>query len=185
MPEFLLFRLQIYEVPLMGVRLDRDPLDHLQPVAFEPDDLFRVVRHQPHLSDAKVDQYLRAYPVIPQVGLEPELDVRLDCVEPLVLKLVCLKLVHQADAPSLLPHVKHDPLALFIDYLHRRVQLLAAVAPLRTKDVAGEAFGMHPHKDIVVLVYLALYERKMDISVDVVGVGYDRKFTAFRRQLRR
>ena len=72
-------------------------------------ELHRVVREQPQLPHAEVVQDLGADAVVAVVGLEAQLDVRLDGVQPLlVLQAVGADLVDQADAAALLAHVEDD-----------------------------------------------------------------------------
>src|SRR5207249_2560341 len=78
---------------------------------------------------------------------------------PLLLELVCPELVQQADAAPLLRHVQEDA-ASFGGYRgKRRLELLAAVAAQRMKDVAGEAFGVDAHEHV--LADLAHDEREV------------------------
>ena len=93
---------------------------------------------------AEVLQDLRADPVLPQVGRKAQLDVGLDRVEALLLKLVGLELVDQADAAALLAHIEQYAAALLLDLLHCSGKLLAAVAAARAEHVAGQALGVHP-----------------------------------------
>src|SRR3990172_2045388 len=115
MPELSLLCLEINKVPFVRVDLHRDPLNDLEAVSFETDDLLGIVCHEPHLSDPEIDKDLRADAIVPQVGLEPELDIRLDRVHALVLELICLELVHQTDTAAFLTHVEDDALAVLID----------------------------------------------------------------------
>ena len=90
MAHFDLFRAQIERIVLLRRDLDRDALLDLDAEAVQTVDLFRIVGQQTQLLCAEVLQDLRADPVFAQVGREAELDVRLDRVEALLLKLVGL-----------------------------------------------------------------------------------------------
>ncbi len=69
--------------------------------------------------------------------------VRLDGVHALVLEVVRVELVEQADAASLLvPYVEDHASSLFGDAPDGCVELCAAVAAQAAEDVAGEAFGV-------------------------------------------
>ena len=78
MAELVALGLEVMEIPPVRRYLDRNPLDDLEPVRAEPDDLARVVREKPDLAEAEVRQDLRADAVIAEIGGEAELDVRLD-----------------------------------------------------------------------------------------------------------
>src|SRR5712692_2442121 len=93
---------QVALVALGGRDLDRDALDHLQPVPLDADDLLRVVREDAQAFRAEIEEDLRADAVVAQVGLEAEDVVGLDGVLALVLELVCAQLVQEPDPPSLL-----------------------------------------------------------------------------------
>ena len=70
--------------PVLGVGLDLDRLlrDDGEPEARDAGDLLRVVREHADRGQAEVGEDLRADPVLPRVGREAELEVRLDGVEP-------------------------------------------------------------------------------------------------------
>ena len=55
MPHLQPLRLQILRVVRIRRSLDRDDLDDLQSVAFEADDLLRIIRQEAHLADAEID----------------------------------------------------------------------------------------------------------------------------------
>src|SRR5947209_3997114 len=88
---------------LVGRRdLQRDALDDLQPEALDGYVFRRIVRHQANLADAEVSKDLRAGAVVADVGSEAEPRVRLDGVVSLILQLVSLQFVDQADAAAFL-----------------------------------------------------------------------------------
>src|SRR5574341_1921193 len=78
--QLVLLRAKIADVLLPRRDFDRHALNDLEPVAFDPDDLARVIRDQADVAEAEVDENLGADPVVPKVRLEPELEVRLDGV---------------------------------------------------------------------------------------------------------
>ena len=104
---------------------------------------------------------LVADPPLARVGRKAELEVRLDGVEPLLLQLVRLELVEQADAASLLRHVEEHAAVLGGDAAEREVELLAAVAAQRVEDVAGEAFGVDADEHVLRAVDVAVHEREV------------------------
>ena len=101
------------------------------------------------LEQPEVDEDLRADAVVAQVDGQPELEVRVDGVEALVLQVVGAQLVEQADAAALLGEVEQHAAALVLDHRERRLELLAAVAAQRVEDVAGQALGVHAHEHVV------------------------------------
>src|SRR5262245_57276182 len=78
--ELLLLRAQVGDVAAPCRHFEREPLDDLDPVVLQPDHLARIVGQEAHLAHAEIAQDLRADPVVPQVGLEAELEVGLDRV---------------------------------------------------------------------------------------------------------
>ena len=101
------------------------------------------------MRQAEVGEDLVADPPLARIGREAELEVRLDRVEPLLLQLVRLQLVQQADAAALLRHVEEDAALLGGDPPQREVELLAAVAAQRVEDVARQTFGVHAHEHVL------------------------------------
>ena len=55
-----LFRFEIFFVMRVGHSTDRNLLDHFETVALQADNFLRVVRQEPELSHAEVEQNLRA-----------------------------------------------------------------------------------------------------------------------------
>ena len=134
--------LEVSVVVFRGRHLDRHVLDDFQSVGLQSHALLRVVGHEAHLVHAKVAEHLRAAAIVALVGLESEVSVGIDgVVALLLLELVGGNLVHQSDAAALLLHVDEHTLALLVDHLHGLVELVAAVAALRSKDVARGAGG--------------------------------------------
>src|SRR6185503_16894513 len=84
-PSFFLFGRQIPDIPRVRLNLDRYSLDHFQPVAFDANDLSRVIRNQLDLMQAEIRENLGTDAVIPQIGLEAELEIRLHRVAALIL----------------------------------------------------------------------------------------------------
>ena len=84
---------EVERVVLLRCNLNRHALGDLYAEAVQTVNLLRIIGQQAQLLRAEVLQDLRADPVFAQVGREAELDVRLDRVEALLLKLVGLELL--------------------------------------------------------------------------------------------
>src|ERR1700687_3253285 len=186
MAELRPFRFEVRPVLCARGDLDGNELDNLEPVK-RARGLLWVVREDARLAHPEVDQDLHADAVLAMVGLEAEALVRLDRVEALVLERVGAQLVHQPDATPFLSQVEEDPASLRGNALERRVHLLAAVAPLRSEDIAGQALGVDAYEDGLAVRNVAHRER------DVVGlcvpearaVSMDRELAIRRREPRR
>src|SRR3954465_3722516 len=79
-------------------RLDGDALADGETVAFEADELARIVRDRTDRLESQIEEDLGADAVVAEVRLEAERLVRLDSVGAAVLQLIGLQLVEQADA---------------------------------------------------------------------------------------
>src|SRR3954468_11314817 len=165
-PELFLLRPEVTGGRDRRRNLERQPFRDRQAVAFETDELPRVVREQPHAADAQILEDLHADPVVALVGLEPEALVGLDGVEALVLQLVGADLVGQADAAPLLVEVEEHAAAFGGDPCHRGVELRAAVAPRRVEDVPGQAPRVHAHHDVLAVAEIAVDKRDVRFAVD-------------------
>src|SRR6185503_1972213 len=128
---------EVRAVRRVRLDLDRDALDDLESVQRDAG-LLRVVREDARAAHAEVHEDLDADPVLAVIRLEAEALVRLDRVETLILQRVGAQLVHEADAATLLPQVEEHAAALIRDARERGVHLRAAVAALRTEEIAGE-----------------------------------------------
>jgi hypothetical protein len=101
-PELVPLRLQVAPVEVVRLDLDRLLRDRRDPEAADPGDLARVVREDADRRQAEVGEDLRADPVLARVGLEPQLEICLDRVAPLLLQLVGAKLVQKPDPAAFL-----------------------------------------------------------------------------------
>src|SRR5215216_4866684 len=129
------------EIPLVLIvrRLyDRHTLTNPQTIAFEPDQLARIIRDEPDRLESKVEENLRANAVVAQIGLESELLVRLDRIRAFVLELVGLELVEQSDSPPFLIEIHDRAATIRRDQLHGLVELPATVTSQRMKHVSRE-----------------------------------------------
>src|SRR5258708_18034981 len=169
---------------LVGGLNDRHSFVDAKAVPLESDHLARIVGDWTDRLETKVEQNLRADAVLAQIGLEPELLVGLHRVGPAILKLVCLELVEEADAPPFLVEIDDDPLSVGRDELHRFHELPAAVAAERMEDVAGETLRVHPDERVFTRAKLAEDERDVLVVIDVVAVADDAPLAMFGRQPR-
>ena len=148
-------------------------LHHLEAVAFDAHDLLRVVGEDLEVLDAQVHQDLRADAVVTKVGAEAERVVGLDRVLALILELVGLELVEQADPAPFLAHVDEDAAPLVLDDGQRLVELGAAVAAVGAEDVAGEALGVHADQHRLVGLDVAQHQGQGQAVVHRGLVGDD------------
>src|SRR5580704_8948368 len=145
MAEFFFFGFQVSDISRMRRDFDWHPRN-VYSITAQTFYLVRIVGQQLHLADAEIAQYLRADPVVAQVLVEAEMQVRFDRVHPVVLQCVGANLVAKPDAAALLVQINHDAAIRRRDSLERLLQLLTAVASRRRENVAGEAFRMEPHQ---------------------------------------
>src|SRR5438128_1406470 len=146
---------EVSPVVLRGRDLDGHALDDLETIAFDADDLLRIVGEDPQTLGAEIDEDVRPDAVVAQVGLETQDGVCLHRVLALVLQLVGAKLVQEPDAAPLLAHVQEDSTALALDDGERLVELGTAIAAAAAEDVSGEAFGVHADEDGLLAPHIA------------------------------
>ena len=125
-----LFGLQIAQIVLVWSYLDGYILDYFESVCLKTHTLYGVVCQQSHLVHTKMAQHLSTASVVALIGLESQVYIGVNGVEPFFLKLVGCNLVHESDAAPLLLHVDYHTFAFFFDGLHGFVQLLATIASL-------------------------------------------------------
>src|SRR5262245_2056030 len=126
--QLVLLGLQVLARRLRRGNLQRNCLGDRESVPLQADKFPRVVRQQPHGFDAEIRQDLRPDPIVALVGFEAEALVRLDRIEPLVLKLVRANLVREPDTASFLIEIEQDAATFLRNPRHRRIELCAAVA---------------------------------------------------------
>ena len=175
---------QVRLVVRVGDVRDRDLVGDRQPVAGQAGDLLGVVGEDADARQPEVDENLGADAVVAQVGRQPELKVRLDRVEALLLELVGAQLVEQADAAPLLAEVEQHSQPLAFDPRQRGFELLAAVAAQRVEHVAREAFRVDPDEHVAGAFDVALDERDVVLAIDQRAVAERDELTERRRQLR-
>src|SRR5258707_12477616 len=137
------------EVPcVLGVlRMDDGhALLDAEPIPLEPHDLARIVRDGTDGVEPEIEQDLRADAVVAGIGRETEVLVGLDGVGAPVLKLICLELPEEADAPALLIEIHDDAAPLGLDHLHGGLELPSAVAAHGVKHVARETLRVQAHE---------------------------------------
>src|SRR5205814_9466157 len=106
--------------------------------------------------------------VISLSWLESEPLTRFDCIETLVLELVRANFVRQPDAAPLLIQVKEHTSSFSRDPPHRKIELSTAIAADRVKDIAGEALGVDPNKDVFAIRDVAAHERDVGLIIQHV-----------------
>ena len=108
--------------------------------------LVGIVGEQAHAGHAQRFEDFAGKREIAVVGFESEPLVGFDGVQACVLQLVRLKFGHEANAAALLLLVNENAHSFFGDHGKGKLELLAAVAAQRMKNVPGEALGMHAHQ---------------------------------------
>ena len=133
---------------------------------------------------AQIRQNLRADAVIPQIGFEAQRDIGFDGVLAFILQRIRFDLVDQTDAPSFLAHINDDAFSFLLNHFHRAVQLIAAVAAGRSENVAGAAFRVYAHQNVVFFADLSLDQRDVLHVVHVVFIDDDFEIAAVERRQR-
>src|SRR5437868_3685046 len=154
----------------MRDRNDRHALIDGQAVTFETDKFPRIIGNRPDRLEAEIEKNLGADSVVAQVRLEAEPLIRFDGIDSLVLKLVGLELVEQADAAALLIEIDDDALSFFGNHFHRGVELPTTVAAQGMKHVARQALRVHPHENTRIGTDIPINEGDMLMRIDVVPV---------------
>ena len=164
--------------------LERHALDDLEAEAFDGNVFGGIVRHQPDFADAEVAKDLGAGAVVANVGCKPELGIRFDRVVSLLLQLVGLEFVEKSDASAFLQQIEDDAFFLFRDQFQRAFELIAAIAPVRLKNVAGETRRVHAHEDFLAFGDFTQHERDVLLSGDVALVRVHAELAVRSRQRR-
>src|SRR5207245_9081322 len=140
--------------------------------ALEPINLLGIVREQSDLAHSEVVKDLAADAVVALVRRVAERLVRLHGVHSLVLQVVRVKLVEEADAsPLLVSDVEAYACAFFRNRLHGRFELRAAVAPEAAEDVTGQALGVGSQEDGFCGIDLAEDNREVVLMTQEVLIG--------------
>ena len=134
-------------VVAVGGYLNGHIFNHLDTIALQTHALNGVISHQTHFCHAQNAKDISTHAVIAFIGLEAQMDIGIDGVHAVFLKLVGLDFVHQTDAASLLIHIHQQAFAFLFNHLHRHVQLLTALTAHRPEDIARGARGVNAHQD--------------------------------------
>src|SRR5205807_2398592 len=129
---------QVCLVVRVGKMLDRDLVRYRQVISRHARDLLRVVGQDANARQTEVRQDLRADAIVAEIRRQPEAQVRVDGVQPLLLELVRAQLVEQADSSALLGQVEQHPQTFPFNHRQRRLELFAAVTAQRVEHVAGQ-----------------------------------------------
>src|SRR5438270_5549182 len=84
--------------------------------------------------------------VVPRIGGESQMLVRLHRIHSAILQFVRAQFIHQADTAALLRQIEKDTRPSRGDLAQRQLQLSAAVAALRAQHVSGKALGVNPNQ---------------------------------------
>ena len=139
MAHAFLFGAHVAEIVVVGSYFDRHVFFNRESISFKAEAFHRVVRHQAHAMHAESVENLGTYAIVALVGLVTEMQIGIDGVKALLLKLVGLDLIHQSYAAAFLIQIKDNSASLLLDHFHSFVELIAAVAALGAEDVAGGA----------------------------------------------
>ena len=92
MAELGLLGFEIFLVVRVRFRSNRHLLNHFEPVTFQPDHFFGIVRQESELAHAEIEQDLRTESVIAQIRRQAEFHIRFDRVESFLLQFVGVNL---------------------------------------------------------------------------------------------
>ena len=134
------------------------------------------------MADAQLADDARTHAVVAFVGLETQPEVGVYGVQTLVLQFVGVDLVAEPDAAPLLVEIDDGAFALLLDHLHRAVQLLAAVAAVRTEDVARDARRVYAHQHGFVLRPLPFRQGHVLHAVRLLTERRNAEIAPLRRQ---
>ena len=122
------------------------PVHHRNPQAGQSLCLGRVGGQETNRGDPQVPEHLRGRGVIPGIVRQTQRPIGIHGVHTVILERIGPQLGGQADPTALMAaQVQQDPGALRGNGLQCRLQLIAAVAAVRTEGVAGETFTVHTH----------------------------------------
>ena len=96
-------------------------LDNLDAIHLKPADFLGIVRQYAYVPQTQVAANLGPDSVIALVRGKPELQIGVNRIQALLLKLVSLDLGREADAPPFLAHVNNHSAARFGHLAHRLV----------------------------------------------------------------
>jgi hypothetical protein len=160
----------------VGLGDDRLACVDVDAMLFQPFDLGRVVRHQSNGPDAQQFYHFSSDVVFSEVVVEAEVLVRLNCVQPLLLKSIGPNFVGQPNASTFLPHVKQRAEIAVAEVFQRLLELFSAVALQTCEDVSGHALAVKAGGDTTLAPYGTFDERDVFLVVFVVPEGEDVEF---------
>ena len=146
MTKFFLLGLEIFFRVRTGNHLARYALDNFDASLFQGLDLLGIVREQAHPAYSERFEHLAGKRKIAVVGFKAQTLVGFDGIQTRVLQLVSLQFGHQADAAAFLLFVNEYARAQVADHGERHLELLAAVAAQRMKNVARQTLRMDAHQ---------------------------------------
>ena len=141
------FRSKIAAIIGLNRRFQRHPAYDLNSRLGQTVELGRVVGEQHDARAVEHLQHSRGDTVVALIVIKAERCIGIDRVEPALLHLIGAHLVGQAEPAALLRQIENDAAAYIVDAREREFKLIAAIAPPRAEDVAGEASGMQAHGD--------------------------------------
>jgi hypothetical protein len=138
MTQLPLFGSEIFDIAIVRIHFESHSFGDIDPVLRESLDLAFIIRQQTDRPDPQIAQNLCRNPVIASVFPKTELKVRLDRIPPLVLQSIRSNLVRQSNSTALLMKVDDNTLASFVNPMHCRFELLAAITTPRTQDIPSK-----------------------------------------------
>ena len=184
MAHLLLLGEQVKKVFLVGLDFDRHALHNLETVGRDARNLARVICEEAHLADPEVGKNLRSRAVLAQIGLEPEVQVRLDGVHALFLQFIGTQLVAEPDTSTFLAAQVQEHAPVLADKLHGRLQLLAAIAAHAPENIARKAFAVHAHVNRLAEIGIARHPGHMFHAIGGALVGIRLEITVLGRHMR-
>jgi hypothetical protein len=88
-------------------------------------------------------------------------DVRLNRIHPLILKIVGFHLLPEPDTSTLLTKIDQDTRLDTSEILQRMLQLITTIAAPGPENISGQAFRMHTNRNSGFTLHLALDHREM------------------------
>src|SRR5438876_4294107 len=160
MPEFVLPRTQYFFVRLTRINLDRNAIGDFEPEPFDGRALHRMISYQSHSSHTQFMKNLRADPVVARIHLVKPYHGRVGfngIFVMLVHKPICLKLIHQPDAPAFLLQIQQDTPTFVRNNLEGTMKLPTRVVPKRAEHITKDTLRMHPYGHTHVRINFAHY----------------------------
>ena len=172
---------------LRGVRGGREShhAEYVDPGTRKGTRLLRVVGQQARRPDAKCAQASGRIGERASIGGEPEVLIRLQRVETAILQHVRSQLVGETDPSTLVAGRIHEHPATFGgDRPLCLAELDATIAPERPERVAGQAFRMQTHQDVLAITDGSPAQTEVDGAVPIERPGLPLAEGSGQRQLR-